>query len=147
MTARPPDVLEAGFVVQFYWSGNDADGRVDHYQWKISNNGTDGISLQDTLTFDPVTGDTLNPWFGIVATDSTFLVTADIPDFPNDPPGLQPQLPDPHLLGARRGRGRRHRPHAGLGQLQPATTLLPTIKITGPRRSPVRSRRSSCRPR
>ena len=37
------------------------------------------------LTIDPVTGDTLNPWFDITASDSTFLVTADIPDFPGDP--------------------------------------------------------------
>ena len=24
----------------------DPDGRVDHFQWRISNNGTDGISVQ-----------------------------------------------------------------------------------------------------
>jgi hypothetical protein len=81
-------VLEAGFVVGFHWTGHDPDGIVDHYQWRISDNGTDGISVQDTLTFDPVTGDTLNPWFTTTATDSSFLVSADIPDFPGDPEGL-----------------------------------------------------------
>ena len=88
VTARPPDIIEAGFVVQFFWSAADPDGRIDRYQWRISDNGTDGISAQDTLTIDPATGDTLNPWFDILSADSTFLVTADIPDFPTDPDGF-----------------------------------------------------------
>ncbi len=131
VTARPPDVLEAGFVVQFYWSGNDPDGRVERYQWKISNNGTDGISVQDTVTFDPVTGDTLNPWFNIVSSDSTFLVTADIPDFPNDPPGYDRSY-QTHTFWVRSV------DEDGGVDPSPAmvsftsTTLLPSVKFTAP---------------
>lgn len=138
VTARPPELLETGFVVEFFWSGYDPDGRVAGYQWKLSNNGTDGINVQDTLTFDPVTGDTLNPWHTIVSTDSTFLVTADIPDFPRDPEGS----------------GRSYQTHTffvraidedGGVDDSPAlvsftsTTLLPTIQITGPSSIPLQT--------
>ncbi|MEZ4387653.1 MAG: hypothetical protein R3D98_08760 [Candidatus Krumholzibacteriia bacterium] len=132
VTARPPDVLETGFVVQFFWTGFDPDGRIAGYQWKLSNNGVDGISVQDTLTFDPVTGDTLNPWYTTASTDSTFLVTADIPDFPNDPDDIS----------------RSYQTHTFLvraidedGGVDPtpayvsfnSTTILPTVKLTGPK--------------
>lgn len=131
VTARPPDVLEAGFVVEFFWSGFDPDGRIVGYQWKLSNNGTDGISVQDTLTFDPVTGDTLNPWHFTTSTDSTYLVSADIANFPNDPDGVD----------------RSYQTHTFLvravdedGGIDPSpayvsfnsTTLLPTINLTAP---------------
>lgn len=131
VTARPPDVIEAGFVVQFYWGGNDPDGRIDRYQWKLSDNGTDGISVQDTLTFDPVTGDTLNPWFDTLSSDSTFMVTADIPDFPSDPPGFNRSY-QTHTFWVRSV------DEDGGVDPTPAmvsftsTTLLPVITLTGP---------------
>jgi hypothetical protein len=131
VTARPPDVLESGFVVQFYWSANDPDGRIDHYQWKMSDNGTDGISVQDTLTFDPVTGDTLNPWFETLSSDSTFLVTADIPDFPGDPDNLNRSY-QTHTFWVRAV------DEDGGVDPTPAmvsftsTTLLPTVRLEGP---------------
>jgi len=131
VTARPPDILEAGFVVQFYWTGFDPDGRIDRYQWKISNNGTDGISIQDTLTFDPVTGDTLNPWYDTVATDSTFLVTADLPDFPGDPEGYT-RYWQTHTFFVRcidNDNGADPTPAAISFN---STTLLPTVNIMGP---------------
>ena len=37
-----------------------------------------------TLTIDPATGDTLNPWRTTTSTDSTFIVSADIPGLPQD---------------------------------------------------------------
>lgn len=131
VTARPPDVLEAGSLIQFYWTGFDPDGRIVGYQWKMSDNGIDGISVQDTLTFDPVTGDTLNPWIFTLSSDSTFLVSADIPDFPNDPDGVN----------------RSYQTHTFLvravdedGGVDPTpayvsfnyTTLLPTVRMVGP---------------
>ncbi|MFO7654104.1 MAG: hypothetical protein R6X25_09815 [Candidatus Krumholzibacteriia bacterium] len=85
VTAQPPSIIDAGFVVRFFWTGSDPDGQVVGYQWRISDNGTDGISIQDTLTFDPATGDTLNPWLFTTATDSVFFVSADIAGFPSDP--------------------------------------------------------------
>lgn len=84
VTGSPPSLLEASFVVRFHWTGSDPDGKVLGFQWKLSNNGLDGISVQDTLTIDPATGDTLNPWLFTTATDTTFLVSADLSDFPED---------------------------------------------------------------
>lgn len=84
ITGQPPTLLEAGFVVEFNWTGFDPDGRVVGYQWKISDNGLDGISPRDTLTHDPLTGAVLNPWRFTTNTDSTFVVLADLPDFPGD---------------------------------------------------------------
>jgi len=85
ITGTPPNLVESGFAIDFFWTGYDPDGLVDGFQWKISNNGLDGINVADTLTFDPVTGDTINPWRFTTATDTTFLVTADIGGFPGDP--------------------------------------------------------------
>jgi len=133
VTGVPPELTEAGFVIEFHWSAFDPDGRVEKYQWKISDNGTNGISVQDTLTFDPVTGDTLNPWFETIATDSVFFVTADIPDFPGDE-----GIPD---------FGRSFQTHTfwvraidDRGGVDPtpahvsftSTTLVPTTRVTGP---------------
>ena len=84
ITGQPPTLLEAGFVVDFNWTGADPDGRIVGYQWKLSDNGVDGISPRDTLTRDPLTGAELNPWHFTTATDSTFLVLADQADFPGD---------------------------------------------------------------
>lgn len=84
ITGQPPTLLEASFAVDLNWTGSDADGRIVGYEWKISNNGTDGISPRDTLTVDPLTGAILNPWRFTAANDTTFLVLADQPDFPSD---------------------------------------------------------------
>ena len=84
ITGRPPTLLEASFVVEFNWTGSDPDGRVVGYQWKLSDNGVDGISPRDTLTYDPLTGAEMNPWHFTAATDSTFVVLADQADFPGD---------------------------------------------------------------
>ncbi|MEN8007251.1 MAG: hypothetical protein ABFS42_09570 [Candidatus Krumholzibacteriota bacterium] len=84
ITGQPPTLLEAGFAVDLNWTGSDPDGRIVGYEWKISNNGPDGISPRDTLTVDPLTGAVLHPWRFTAANDTTFLVLADQPDFPGD---------------------------------------------------------------
>jgi hypothetical protein len=84
VTGQPPTLLEASYAARFQWTGADPDGRIRGYQWKISDNGTDGISPQDTMTVDPLTGAVIHPWRFTAGTDSTFLVLADQPDFPGD---------------------------------------------------------------
>ena len=84
VTGQPPTLLEASYAVEFRWTGADPDGRIKGYQWKMSDNGTDGISPQDTLTIDPLTGAVINPWYFTASTDSTFLVLADQAGFPGD---------------------------------------------------------------
>jgi subtilisin-like proprotein convertase family protein len=131
LTASPPDLLESSFIVSFNWTGFDPDGRVRGFQWKLSNNGTDGISVQDTLTFDPVTGDTLNPWHFTAGTDTTLLVSAELDSFPRDPAGYN----------------RSYQTHSFFvravdedGSVDPtpayvsfnATTLLPSVAVIGP---------------
>ena len=75
--STPPQLSETGIKVKFSWMGDDPDGRVIGYLWKISSNNSDGISVQDTLTEDPASGDIINPWHFTTATDSIFMVTAD----------------------------------------------------------------------
>ena len=84
ITGQPPTLLEAGFAVDFNWTGSDPDGKIVGYEWKISDNGVDGISPRDTLTVDPLTGAVINPWRFTTGNDSTFLVLADQADFPGD---------------------------------------------------------------
>jgi len=94
ITGQPPTLLEAGFLVEFNWTGSDADGKIKGFQWKISDNGTDGISPRDTMTVDPLTGAVLHPWFYTEMTDSTFYVLADQADFPGD---INPDNPNDPL--------------------------------------------------
>jgi hypothetical protein len=85
VTGQPPTLLQAGYTVHFNWTGSDPDGRVVGFQWKISDNGLDGISPRDTLTVDPLTGATINPWRFTTMNDTLFYVLADLEDFPDDP--------------------------------------------------------------
>lgn len=89
VTGQPPTLLEAGYSVEFNWTGGDPDGRIAGFQWKISDNGVDGVSPRDTLTVDPLTGAVINPWRFTTATDSVFYVLADQTDFPGDPEGFE----------------------------------------------------------
>ena len=40
-----PVPLEASFAVDLKWVGYDADGEIKGYEWKVSNNGSDGGQL------------------------------------------------------------------------------------------------------
>ncbi len=84
LVGRPPVLRESSFIVRFAWTGDDTDGRIRGFQWKLSDNGLDGICLEDTLSVDPATGDPLHPWRFTAAHDSTFIVSADIPELPQD---------------------------------------------------------------
>lgn len=76
ITIGPASREAAGFQVHFYWKGDDSDGEVDHFEWRISNNGPDGIlDREDTLGL---------PWNVTLLNDSTFVVTADLDSFPDD---------------------------------------------------------------
>jgi len=78
VTGTPPVLGSATFTVGFNWSGADSDGEVVGFEWRISNNGFDGI-------IDP--GDTLQaklPWRFTTVMDSLFIVSADMDSFPSD---------------------------------------------------------------
>jgi len=134
ISGTPPYLRETDFFVEFFWSGNDPDGRINGYQWKITTNGADGISVSDTLTVDPATGDTLHPWHFTTATDTVFFVSADSASFIDDY-----ELPE-HLR-------RFYQPHTifvravdDKGAVDPspamvtftATTFAPTVYLTAP---------------
>lgn len=132
LTGQPPTLLEASFEVRFYWTGTDPDGRVAGYQWKVSDNGTDGISPRDTLTHDPLTGAEVNPWRFTNSTDSTFVVLADLPGFPGDNPA-DPRSFRSHSLFVRAV------DETGAVDPTPAhisftsTTLVPSARVEYPR--------------
>ncbi|RKZ16629.1 hypothetical protein DRQ53_05780 [bacterium] len=78
VTATPPVLSETGTVVSFFWNGSDPDGRVKGYQWRISDNGDDGVvDVDDTLSANL-------PWNFTSLLDSTFAVSADLPGFAKD---------------------------------------------------------------
>ena len=77
---RGPTAVDAciGTVVTFYWDGFDPDGEIVGFEWRISDNGPDGVvDPTDTLTMNL-------PWIPTTALDSTFAVTADLPGFQDD---------------------------------------------------------------
>ncbi|MFO7608988.1 MAG: hypothetical protein R6X35_07295 [Candidatus Krumholzibacteriia bacterium] len=134
ITGEPPNVIDSGFQVRFYWTGHDPDGKIKAFQWKLSTNSTDGISVQDTLTIDPATGNILHPWHTTTRTDSLFIVTADMNDYPGDSdlPAESRRAYQIHTLFVRAVDEE--------GGVDPtpafisftATTLLPTIRVDRP---------------
>ena len=136
LTAETPDPLEASFLMSFHWDGHDPDGRIKGFQWKLSDNGPDGISVTDTLTIDPATGEILHPWIETARNDTLLVMSADIGGYP----------PDAHLDPAFQ---RAFQPHTFFvravdeeGGVDPSpafvsftsTTLLPRIRIDRPAR-------------
>ncbi len=88
ITASPPDPSETSCTVSFAWFGNDPDGFVKGFEWRLSDNGDDGISVQDTVTVDPVSGALLHPWHYTTGPETTLVVSAPLDSFPGDPPGI-----------------------------------------------------------
>jgi hypothetical protein len=42
---------ETEYTVSFFWTGFDPDGSIDGFQWRISDNGEDGVvDVADTLS-------------------------------------------------------------------------------------------------
>lgn len=134
ITGTPPVLRETDFIVSFSWTGLDPDGEIVGYHWKIANNGIDGLGVLDTLTLDPATGDTLNPWFYTEATDTTFIVPASELGFEGDSwlPENEQRFYEHHSLFIRA--------EDNDGGLDPtpahitftATTLAPSITLTSP---------------
>ena len=131
ITGQPPSLLEAGFVCQFNWKGYDVDGRIVGFEWKISNNGTDGISPRDTMTVDPISGAVVNPWRYTTANDSIFYVLADQPGFPNDPPG-DPRSFRTHTIFVRAIDDKGAVDPSPAQMSFTSTTLLPECKVKFP---------------
>ena len=76
ISISPPNLDAASFQVHFFWVGDDSDGTVEGFEWRISDNGTDGIvDREDTLGV---------PWHFTTTNDSTFIVSADLDSFPDD---------------------------------------------------------------
>ncbi len=76
ISIAPPNLDATSFQVTFFWEGVDPDGTVVAFEWRISDNGPDGIvDREDTLGL---------PWNPIAVNDSTFIVSADLDSFPDD---------------------------------------------------------------
>ncbi len=73
VTATPPERAQTSFSVEFFWKGSDEDGEVTGFEWRMSDNGEDGVvDIGDTMGL---------PWTFTAATDSVFFVSADIDSF------------------------------------------------------------------
>ena len=134
ITGAPPVLNQTDIVVDFFWTGSDPDGNVRGYQWKLTSNGEDGISVMDTLTVDPATGDTINPWHFTTATDTTFVVSADSAGFSGDVtlPGELQRFFQPHTLFIRSVDDKNGVDPTPAMITFTATTLAPTIRLTTP---------------
>ena len=137
VTGTPPALEQTSFSVRFFWTGSDPDGRVHHYQWRISNNGRDGkVDYPDTLAL---------AWHRTNATDSTFVVLADIDSLDADVSDPR-QNPSTYRAWQTHTFFIRAVDDAGLADPTPATvsftatTLTPTVDID----IPLRRTSSSC---
>ena len=128
--ATPPNLGAATFRIELFWSGSDLDGEVVAFEWVITDNGPNNVvAPQDTAA---------GRWRRTVATDSTFVVSADLPDFP---PDLENDQLDEvreirfwqtHTFFVRAidDQGRRDPSPAHVSFT--ATTLAPSIRVTEP---------------
>jgi hypothetical protein len=69
LTNGPFERDVVGYRVRFSWIGDDADGRVDYYEFAICNGDPIGFNHADTTGLDT--------WRRTARTDSTFSFTAD----------------------------------------------------------------------
>ncbi len=76
LAAAPPEGSVSSYLVHMYWGGWDSDGDVTHFQYAITENPPEGLIVNDALlqSFDR---DSL--WNNLVAKDSSFVFSADIP--------------------------------------------------------------------
>jgi hypothetical protein len=76
IVAAPRDDIPNSYRVSLAWLGSDEDGTVVSFQWRMSNDGPDGV-------VDPV--DTLGlAWHFTELGDSTFEASAELDSFPAD---------------------------------------------------------------
>jgi len=129
--ATPPNLDATSFTIDLYWSGSDPDGRVEYYEWVVTSNGEDNVfSAADTTGADK--------WNKTFVSDSTFVVSADIADFPDDIEN--PQLDDPEVIRFWQTHTFVIRAVDDRGVADPtpatvsftATTLTPRIKVVEP---------------
>jgi hypothetical protein len=130
ITAGPPSLERTDFKVEFHWTGADLDGDVVGFEWRISDNGADGIvDVADTFEANLA-------WRFTTVTDSIFEVEADLDSFWVDVDnGVNPaqiRSWQSHTLFVRAV------DDDGLHDPTPAstsftaTTLAPTVRITIP---------------
>jgi len=143
VTAGPPALQQTSFSVEFFWKGSDTDGWVDHYEWRISDNGPDGmVDVEDTLGL---------PWNETVQTDSVFIVTADLDSFQNDVDNPNVRDPKDFRFWQTHTFFIRSVDQDGAPDESPATvsftatTIAPTITIDKPTYRPTNSCISSAR--
>jgi hypothetical protein len=134
ITGSPPLLTQTEVTVDFSWTGSDPDGRIIGYQWKMTSNSDDGISVHDTLTVDPASGDTINPWFFTEATDTTYIVTADSLGFTQDLnlPVEYQRFFQPHTLFVRAVDDNYAVDPTPAMITFTATTIAPTIRLSSP---------------
>ncbi|RKZ09759.1 hypothetical protein DRQ32_07825, partial [bacterium] len=130
VTATPPVLSETDYTVSFFWTGFDPDGSIVGYEWRISDNGEDGIvDVGDTLS-------TQLPWIFTDGTDSTFIVSADIEGFDKDvDAGLSEKSTrfwQTHTFFVRSVDNDGHVDPTPANVSFTATTLAPTVQINLP---------------
>ena len=132
IVSTPPTLSRTDAEVQFHWRGTDADGEVVGFEWRISDNGSDGVvDVLDTL-------ETVLPWRFTTATDSVFHVQASLDSFPTDlaNPNLDSRYLrywGSHTLFVRSVDERGRRDPTPAQSSFTSTTLAPTVQIDVPR--------------
>lgn len=129
---------DANYRVHFYWNGYDPDGRVDHFEYLITDDEVTGSLLIDTDIYGTL-ADLGYEWSTVYAHDSIFVVSADsIPDPEAEPGDSLYMYGDHFLYRAQHTFFIRAADESGLISELPkhrtftATTIAPEVKITFP---------------
>ncbi|MBM4116482.1 hypothetical protein FJ251_01890 [bacterium] len=129
---------DANYRVHFYWNGHDPDGRVDRYQFLITDDEITGSLLIDEDIYARLAALGYE-WQDVWAHDSIFSVTADsIPDPASNPADSIYLYGDRFLFRAQHTFFIRAVDEAGLWSRLPehrsftATNIAPEVKIVFP---------------
>jgi hypothetical protein len=123
LTARPPVLHGSSSRVAFSWWGRDFDGQIVGYEWKLTDNGADGIvDAGDLLA---------QPWRFTTARDSVFRVSADMDSFPddNESPDEAPRFWQTHTFFVRAVDDRGARDPTPAEVSFTAVTIAPSVEL------------------
>jgi hypothetical protein len=139
LTALPPVLHGSSSQVSISWSGTDLDGQIVGFDWKMTDNGADGIADAEDLLEQA--------WRFTTASDSTFRVSADMDSFPEDldPPSQWPRFWQTHTFFVRAVDDQDARDPSPAEVSFTAVTIAPSVNIVEPASVPSNSCRGASR--
>jgi len=80
VSGETPFLLETGFLIQLSWTGEDLDGEVAGFEWRLARCGPEGHDPNNLKTFDPESGNESDEWHFTTEPCTTLVLSTTPPD-------------------------------------------------------------------